>query len=143
MLVYLDSSALMKLYIQEAGSETVTVLLDEAGTAGTSVVALAEVTSALGRLARGGLISASAAAGLRETFQRDWQDLLRFPVDEGTASLAATVAWEEGVRGFDAVHLAAALRWADEAGMPITFASFDARQARAARARGLATIYVA
>ena len=40
-------------------------------------------------------------------------------------SRAATLAWEHGLRGYDAVHLAAALFWQDVLGDPVTLASYD------------------
>jgi predicted nucleic acid-binding protein len=50
--VHLDSSSLVKVYVQEPGTEVVRGLLLQAATATTSVIAYAEVRAALARLRR-------------------------------------------------------------------------------------------
>ncbi|MGC2063967.1 MAG: hypothetical protein WA610_13405 [Thermodesulfovibrionales bacterium] len=52
-------------------------------------------------------------------------------------SRAATLAWEQGLRGYDAVHLAAAHVWQDIIGEPVTLASYDRQLWEAAKVTGL------
>jgi hypothetical protein len=50
---------------------------------------------------------------------------------------AETMAWEHGLRGYDAMHLAAALSWQELFGAPVTLASFDRSLWAAAANAGL------
>ena len=54
MTLYLDTSSLFKLYVEEAGSDDVRQDLAEADTAATSAVSYAEARSAFARLRRDG-----------------------------------------------------------------------------------------
>jgi hypothetical protein len=49
----------------------------------------------------------------------------------------ASLAWEPVLSDSDAVHLAAALLWAETAGEPVHLATFGRQLWHAARARGL------
>jgi hypothetical protein len=46
-------------------------------------------------------------------------------------------AWERGLRGYDALHLAAALFWQETLGEPVTLATFDRQLWQAGAAAGL------
>ena len=50
---------------------------------------------------------------------------MRIPVNEALVSRAEKVAWDHGLRGYDAVQLAAALTWQDSVGQDVVFATFD------------------
>ncbi|MEK7696897.1 MAG: type II toxin-antitoxin system VapC family toxin, partial [Pseudomonadota bacterium] len=55
MILYLDTSALVKLYVREAGSGEVKKLARESAALATSIVAYAEVRAAFARLMREGV----------------------------------------------------------------------------------------
>jgi uncharacterized protein len=57
LILYLDTSSLVKLYVEEAGSATIATLVAEASLVCTSVVAYPEARSALARLRREGGLS--------------------------------------------------------------------------------------
>lgn len=50
---------------------------------------------------------------------------------------AAALAWDHGLRGYDAAHLAAALFWQNMVGEAVTLASYDRQLWDAARTTGL------
>ena len=52
---------------------------------------------------------------------------------------AASLAWEYGLRGYDAVHLATALLWQETIGEPVTLATFDRQLWQAGDQAGLTT----
>jgi hypothetical protein len=54
LILYLDTSSLVKLYVEETGSPEVEGLADKASLLCTSVIAYPEARSALARLHRGG-----------------------------------------------------------------------------------------
>ena len=137
MIVYLDASALVKRYVHERGSDEVAGLVAESDAVGTAATSAAEVTAAIARAARMALISREEAESAREALQSDWDFLMRLQVTEALVRRAASLAWEQALRGYDSVHLAAALLWAEAVGEPVHLATFDRQLWRAARATGL------
>jgi predicted nucleic acid-binding protein len=125
----------VKLLVEEAGSAK---LFDVAETVprATSVIAYAESCAALamaGRTAR--LTAAGVAAALKELDDL-WPTLRRIAVTEQLVNQAGSLALSHELRGYDAVHLAAALTM----GMidSVTVATWDRQLSLAADAHGLA-----
>jgi len=133
----LDSSAFVKRYVAEQASDDVLSEIVNAESIATAAVTLAELTSAFARLAKGGAFSLREAEARRAALDEDWQEIIRLPIDDSTVELAARVAWDHQVRGFDAIHLASALKWMEGMGAPVRFATFDRQLWRAARETGL------
>jgi predicted nucleic acid-binding protein len=137
MTIYLDASALVKRYIAETGTQEVAHLFTGPTIIGTSLITQAEVAAALGKAARVGLLLRDEAFVALQVFRTQWPSLVRLQVSESTVSHAGTLAWEHGLRGFDAVHLSAALSWQENIRAPVTFATFDRQLWQAAKAAGL------
>ncbi len=137
MTVYLDASALVKLYVAEPGSAEVADLLSRAEAAVTAVITRVEVTAALARAARLGRVSQAEAARALEAFGADWANLVRVRITEDLTARAASLAWEHGLRGYDAVHLAAALVFREASGEELLLATYDRNLGEAARKAGL------
>lgn len=125
MIAYLDASALVKRYLAERGSPEVKVLIAKAEALGTSLISRAEVSAALAKAIRTHALTTPQAEAAVQLFRTDWPDLARIQLTEITVARADTLAWEYGLRGYDAVHLACALLWQDVLGDTITFATFD------------------
>jgi len=139
LIVYLDASALVKRYVAEAGSAQVEALIGEAQATGTAVLSRAEVAAALAKAARVGLVTRESALKALQSFNVDWEHLIRLQFGEPLAARAATLAWEHGLRGYDAVHLATALVWRETLGETLTVATYDRELWRGAQASGLST----
>lgn len=137
MILYLDSSALVKRYVREAGSDEVERLIARAGAVGTGLVSRAEVAAALARAARLGLVERDEAEAALRVFRAEWPRLARVQLTEPLLARADALAWDFGLRGYDAVHLASALYWQDSLSEPVTLATFDRELWRAAQAAGL------
>jgi predicted nucleic acid-binding protein len=137
MIAYLDASALVKRYVAEAGSEEVGRLIGQAAAVGTAILSRAEVAAALAKAVRMKLLPRDEAASALQTFSGEWENLVRLQMTEILVARAASVAWDHGLRGYDAVHLAAALLWQDMLGEPVTVASYDRQLWEAAKATGL------
>ena len=137
MIVYLDASALVKRYVAEAGSAEVEALIGEAQAVGTAVLSRAEVAAALGKAVRVGLVWREAGLKALTSFNADWEHLIRLQFGEPLAARAAALAWEHGLRGYDAVHLATALGWRETLGEAVTVATWDRELWRGALAAGL------
>jgi predicted nucleic acid-binding protein len=125
MIVYLDASGIVKRYLAEADSASVDRLVAEAAVLGTSVISRAEVSAAIARAARMSLLARAEAEKALKTFRAEWADLIATPVTQVLVANADTLAWEYGLRGYDAVHLASALLWQEALGEPVTMATFD------------------
>jgi predicted nucleic acid-binding protein len=143
---FLDASALVKRYVMETGTLWVTGLLDPAARNRLYIARItgAEVTAALTRRERGGHLSPTDAAAAVASFQHDYANRLR-PV-EITAVLignAMKAARTHGLRGYDAVQLAAALyansRRVARKLAPLVFVTADTSLLVAGVAEGLAT----
>lgn len=137
MIVYLDASALVKRYVSEAGSGDVNALIVKASVIGTAAISHVEVSSALAKAVRMKALSRVEAASALQVFNAEWESLIRLQLTEVMLSRAATLAWEHGLRGYDAVHLTAALFWQDMLGEPITLATYDRQLWEAAKVTGL------
>lgn len=137
MIVYLDASALVKRYVAEAGSEAVNALMVGASVVGTAAISHAEVSAALAKAVRMKLLSPEEGASALQVVNSEWESLIRLQLTEVLISRAASLAWDRGLRGYDAVHLAAALFWQDMLGDPITLATYDRQLWEAARMTGL------
>lgn len=141
---YLDTSAAVKRYAQEPGTTWIFSLTDP--TAGHDIFTVRltgpEMIAALFRKARTGEISRADAAHAAPDFQLDWQQQYRIievtvPVTEQAMALATAY----GLRGYDAVHLAATLgvhRLRRANGLPgHIFVPADLQQLRAAASVGM------
>jgi uncharacterized protein len=135
MILYLDTSSLVKLYISESGSAEVAALVDRAQIVCTSVVAFPEARSAFARLHREGALTRDELERVREHFAQDWRLFLKIAAGPHLCERAGDLAERHALRGFDAVHLASYLEArAGGEGQLVRFSSFDARLDEAAEA---------
>jgi len=132
--VYLDTSSLVKLYVDEAGSDEVHELVAEAAVVATSAVAYPETRAALARLRRIGDLTAASFAAAKRHFDSQWLTYLALEVTAPLGREAGELAEHYGLRSFDAVHLASFAEVARRATPAQTrFSSFDERLNKAAR----------
>jgi uncharacterized protein len=137
VILYADASALVKRYVSEAGSAEIIALTNQAVAVATAVISRAEVAVALARSVRQGVLQESGGRRAQRKFARDWPDIVRVPVTEALVLRAESTAWEYGLRGYDAVQLAAALTWRESIGVDVTLATFDRQLWEAAPDAGL------
>ena len=123
MILYLDTSSLVKLYVTEPHSRLVRGWAEEAEILATCRVAYPEMISALNRRFRTGDLSKADYSRLVRTFAREWQHFAVIDFDEIEAGRLAETY---GLRGFDAVHLSACIMLiSSEAAPSVAFSSFD------------------
>lgn len=109
-IYFLDSSALVKRYINETGSAWVLGLFTPTLSNDFFVAAVTgvEIVAAITRRARNGSVTAADAAlvcnQLRSDLQTDYQVI---EITEGIVNSAMALAETQGLRGYDAVQLAA------------------------------------
>ena len=137
MILYLDASALVKRYVAEPGSVEVSEVIAGADLAGTALITRAEVAAALAKAVRVGALTQEEASASLQVFRQEWPDLVRVQVTETVVARADRLAWDYDLRGYDAVHLAAATFWQETMGEPVTMTTFDRRLWQAADQVGL------
>lgn len=138
MIAYFDTSALVKAYIAEDGSSDVLALLNLPDLQPGSLLLLeAEMAAALGKAARLFRLEQDTLAHAWEGFLRDWEAFARIEVSESLVRRAAQLALEQPLRGYDSLHLAAALTWQEYIGESLTIATFDRELWQAARVLGV------
>ena len=128
---FFDTSALVKYYVEEAGSAWVTRLVTESGARNyIAYITGVEMTAAL---ARRGLTNS-----LRR-FESDYANgFRRIALPEGTVEKARSLSKLRRLRGYDAIQLASAQALADALGAQrIEFICADDELIRAAQALGL------
>ena len=128
MATYVDSSALLKRYLDEPDSNAADRLLDSDPVLVTSWVTHVEVRRNLARHLTGRDLSDA-----RDQFRSELDAFALVAADETVCRAAAQIGEQLGVRSLDAVHLASAQRLSIPS-MP--FITFDLRQAQAARSLG-------
>ncbi len=85
---YLDTSALIKRFVREQGSDTVAKLVESGEPVATAKIAFAEVYSGLTRRFREGDLSGRAYALVCRQFERDWAGFLRVDLHDEVLTLA-------------------------------------------------------
>ena len=132
MSTYVDSSALLKRYVEEPDSPEADALIRADPALLTARHTIVEVRRNLARL-----LSGRDLVAARLAFANDLRSFSIVELDEATCESAAIIAETTGVRTLDALHLAAAQRVSAPG---VGFLTFDLRQAQAARALGLTVL---
>lgn len=136
-MIYLDTSALIKRFVNEKGSALVESLVQGKGAVATAKIAYAEIFAGLTRKLREGNLSKPQYALACRQFERDWHAYVRVGLEDDILLLARDLIQRRPLRGYDAVHLASALRLKIALGEEITFAAADERLLKAAEAENL------
>lgn len=143
-MLYLDSSALVKKYIREKGSDAIQAKINEQTGAEaipfTSILTYAEILAAFARRTRDGTLSGREIAHIRGEFEIDWAVALApIALNSGVLLLVRDLLSRLALKGSDAIHLASALwlRDATRTGTSgrvsrLVFATSDARLGNAA-----------
>jgi len=140
VIVYLDTSALVKLYVQGAGSAEVRQAIARADLVATSLVAYVEVRSAFARKHRTADIDDAALKRHKREFEEGWNRLDRLPVDATTIRRAGDLAEQYRLKAYDALHLATVDLMEVTLRSSVSFACFDDALNRAAARMGFALI---
>lgn len=123
-MAYLDTSALAKLYVQEAGRDRVEALIGACDAVATSVIAYPEVCAVFARRRASGEITDEQHARMVADFRQDWAGVNEIDLTPEVYRVAGDlVVAHPRLRAMDAIHLASALEARTFA--PIRFLSFD------------------
>lgn len=134
MITYFDTSILMRLLIEDEafGAESER-LWAESEFAVCAEIGYVEARSALAAVRRSKRLTAAGLRTAKDSLELLWQQMTVVVIDAELVRAAGDLAEHEGLRGYDAVHLAAAI-----AGQVTVVASADRQLVAAARRRGFA-----
>jgi len=140
MILYLDTSDLVKLYVEEEKSTKIRDSVSTCGVVATSIISYAEVRAAFARKFREG--------GLKEKFYRqfindldkDWENYFVLNLTENIVKSAGSLCEKYGLRGFDALHLASALFLKRNSSLSILFSCSDIKLNDVAKSEGFDVI---
>jgi predicted nucleic acid-binding protein len=141
-MIYLDTSALIKRFVTEAGSDRVNDLMESAAPVVIAKIAFAEVHAGLKRKHREGFLRDRDYSMSIRQFEDDWECYVRVDLRDETLRLARDLIRRHPLRGFDAIHLASALSVKRAVGEDLAFGAADIRLLRAAESEALTSINV-
>jgi uncharacterized protein len=140
VLFYVDSSALVKLYIREAGTDRMLEMAGRKSGHQLTVLALAqvEVRSAFRKRQRAGDIGSQLAGELCAAFQRHCESrFVTQPLTDSILDLACELLDRHGLTSFDAVQLAGYFAVKTASGVVPVLVSADHDMLLAARAENI------
>jgi uncharacterized protein len=142
VILYLDTSALVKRYFQEVYTDDVIDKWREAEEIVTSSVAYAEAMAAFYRKKRETAIDDTVIRKLIENFREDWHSFIRIRVDDELNRYIDRTTAQYSLRGFDAIHLSSALVIHEMFKTDLLFMCFDSQLTYAAAEAGIRTFNV-
>ena len=135
MILYLGTSSLVKLYVEEKYSDVLLNWVKEAEIVATCRVAYTEVISALELRFKQNDLSQNEYNLIVKRFSEDW---LHFAIVDFDERVAGLFLRNYGLKRFDAIHLSAAkLIQKEQKDVSISFSSVDENLCEAAAAEGL------
>lgn len=140
MILYLDTSALLKKYFKELFSEQIVSKWKKASAIVTSAVAYAEAMASICRKKREIKLEDAVFRNLIGTFQRDWESFIKVDVNDDLNRFVDDLVSSHPLRGFDAIHLASAMTVNEPLPEGVVFACFDKVLLKAAQNEGLNTL---
>lgn len=141
MILYLDTSALIKLYVAEPGAKEIRQAVARAQASTTHLIAYAEACAAFAKAARVGRLAPGDINKYRRILDQDWAQLDVVAPDAVMIHRAGDLALGFDLRGYDSVHLAAAEALAVVVGQQeLIFAAYDVGLNKAAHELGLQLI---
>lgn len=137
MILYYDTSALIKRYVEEDGSKEVDHLWEGGTAIITSTVAFAEIMAAFSRKYREGILSRADYLKTISEFKNEYSKLILVSMNPDLNQVIEKLLFKHPLRGFDAIHLASALLIQKEGPLTVRFVCFDRQLNKAAVEEGL------
>ena len=137
MILFCDTSALMKLYAQETYSDDVRAAVKKANATLVSLMAWVEVHAAFSLKQRTQQVTQTQVSAGLARLRQEWDNFTRIAIDAALITQAAELALRFGLRAYDSVQLASAWRAHQQLGATMRFVCFDKQLTTAAQALGL------
>jgi predicted nucleic acid-binding protein len=137
MIIYLDTSSMIKLYVEEEDSGKIASLVQSSKVTATSLIAYVEARAAFARRFRERAFTSSEYGHLVSSFDEDWGYYMIMSVTAELVRLAGGLAEKHGLRGFDAIHLSSAMGLRQEISAPVIFSCCDQKLQKASQLEGM------
>jgi len=138
-MYYWDTSALVKQFIQEVGTDDALALRADAPPHATATIAYTETFSAFRRRVREAALKELQYHEVVRRFVQEWPAYVRINLDDSILARSKTLLERYPLRTLDAIHLASALELQEQLNEPSVLISADAQLLRAAMAEQLET----
>ncbi len=132
MRVFFDTSAYVKRFVEEVGSDKADEITQKATEIGLSILCFPEMMSALNRKQRTGFLNENDYLTLKTDIVEDIEDAELINLSPGVLAKATGLLEKHVLRSLDALHIACAFEWQAD-----LFVSSDERQLEAALDSGL------
>jgi predicted nucleic acid-binding protein len=109
VIIYVDTSTLLKLLIEEDGSEQAGLIWDTAESLASAALVVVEGRAALATAERSGRLTRAQLKRAKADLSGLIEEMSLVEITEDLIELSADLAEDEQLRGYDAAHLAAAL----------------------------------
>lgn len=140
MILFCDTSALLKLYLHEDGSATVVTQASASSAVAVSRITWVEAMSGMARKAREQTQDASTISLARQTVAADWPRFVKLEVTQTLVELAGEYAEAFALRAYDSIQLASVRTLHLELPGEVRFACYDSRLVKAARVLGIEAV---
>lgn len=137
MIAFFDTSALVKLFVTEAHSDSVRQWMADAARVMVSEITWVELCAAIALKRRTGQLSPTHVAPILAAVEDDWPRYHRLSVDSDLLIEAGALSLQHDLRAYDSVQLATALRATESFGPTLRLCCFDKALNSAARQQGL------
>jgi uncharacterized protein len=140
MILYFDTSALVKLYIHEQHSDWTRQQTTQASACIVSQLAWVETCAAFGLKRRTQELAPAEQRLALKRLTSEWAMFTRLAIDTSLLNEAGDLALKLGLRAYDSVQLASAYRAFQQVGTGMAFCCFDKQLNKAASDLGLAVL---
>ena len=137
MILYLDTSAVVKKYFKEPGSDDVIELWKKSEAVTSSAVTYAEALAAFYRKCREVPTKRTVLQRAAQRFEKDWQSMIIVELTRQLGAAVRRLIQKHPLRGFDAIHLASALLVQENLKRKYRFVCYDHALLLAAANEGL------
>lgn len=136
----LESSALVKTYIEEDGSDRVNALLEQEPRAAASRLAYPEILAAITRSHKAGDLETPVFERIRNAFRADWEGFVVVELRREVFRFVDAVIDRHALKGADSVHLSTALWLKESMKDEVVVVASDLELLKAAKAERLKTL---
>jgi predicted nucleic acid-binding protein len=137
LILYLDTSAVVKAYVEEDHSSEVRQCMNSTSASASHRIAYVEARAAFARLQREQVLNEAGWTVLKGEFIADWENYLLIDTTPALLERASELAEAFALRAYDSVHLAAAQLLHEGSEETVVFACYDRKLNQAAAILGL------
>jgi hypothetical protein len=103
---YLDSSAWVKRYFQEDGTDLIQNLFAQYQKLACASLGLVEILATLARKTKASRVDDYVINQIMQNIREDWKEFIHIHLTSEVLDIAENIAYNQALRGADAVHLA-------------------------------------